>query len=158
EWRCTDNSALAGIVDRDKQILWPGDPDPKGFTGRWGPRVAGDPDTRRAGMRFPNFSLMFFDSLVRGTKLSFTRVYLTTGVSWTVPSDWNNTTNTIQCIGGGGGGVDGSVAVGGAGGSGGGGAYASISNLTLIPGATVEYRVGTGGARAATDAAAGSGG
>jgi hypothetical protein len=155
EWRCTDDLTLAGIVDRDTQILGPGDPEPrfKGYTGRWGPRVAGDPDTRRAGMCFPNFSHMLFDSLVRG-KQPFTIVFLTTGTTWTVPADWNKSKNTIECIGGGG--VDGSVAVAGAGGSGGGGAYSMIANLALTPGTQVNYQVGTGGARA--DAAAGSGG
>ena len=164
EWRSTDNFAAAGrrydsIVDREKQILWPGDPDPqfKGYTGRWGPLMVGDAQTRRAGMRFPNFSLMFFDSLVRG-KQPFTIVFLTTGTTWTVPADWNNSKNTIECIGGGGGGVDGSVAASGAGGSGGGGAYSSLANLALTPGTDVLYQVGTGGSRAAVGAAAGSGG
>jgi hypothetical protein len=52
-------------VDRATQILWPGDPFYKGYTGRWGPRVEADQQTRRAGMRFPNFWRMFFDELVR---------------------------------------------------------------------------------------------
>ncbi len=30
-------------------------------------------------------------------------IFLTSGTSWTVPSDWNNAANTIEVIGGGGG-------------------------------------------------------
>ncbi len=33
-----------------------------------------------------------------------TVIFLTSGTSWTVPSDWNNSNNTIEVIGGGGGG------------------------------------------------------
>jgi len=48
-----------------------------------------------------------------------TVVFLTSGTSWTVPSDWSST-NTIEIIGGGGagGGGSGSHAVVGAGGGG----------------------------------------
>lgn len=65
------------------------------------------------------------------------RVYLISGTTWTVPSDWNSSSNTIETIGGGGHG--GQYDLGG-GGGGGGGAYASISNLSLTPGASVTYR------------------
>ena len=34
-------------------------------------------------------------------------IFLTSGTSWTVPSDWNNAVNTIEVIGGGGGATDG---------------------------------------------------
>ena len=30
-----------------------------------------------------------------------TRVFITSGTSWTVPSDWNSANNTIEVIGGG---------------------------------------------------------
>ena len=66
-------------------------------------------------------------------------LYLTSGSTWTVPSDWNNAANKIEVIGGGGAGYA------GGGGGGGGGAYSSISNLTLTPGSTVSYNVGLGG-------------
>lgn len=70
-------------------------------------------------------------------------VLTTTGTqSWTVPGDWNNYDNKIEVIGGGGGGDS---AVGTGNGGGGGGAYAFIKNLSLTPGASVTYRVGTGG-------------
>lgn len=70
-------------------------------------------------------------------------VYLTSGTTWTVPSDWNSSNNTIEVIGGGGGGrtTPGSTA----GGGGGGGAYSKISNLTLTRGASVTIHVGAGG-------------
>jgi hypothetical protein len=48
------------VVDRGKQVWWPGDSPGSGYRGRWGPRVATDPFGRRAGMRFPNVWSMFF--------------------------------------------------------------------------------------------------
>jgi hypothetical protein len=70
-------------------------------------------------------------------------LYLTSGSTWTVPSDWNNAANKIEVIGGGGGGNGGGGA--GNGGGGGGSGYSSITNLTLTPGSTVSYSVGLGG-------------
>jgi hypothetical protein len=68
EWQSQDNFVnpangrrYDSTVDREAQILWPGDPMYKGYTGRWGPRMESDPQTRRAGMRFPNFWLIFFE-------------------------------------------------------------------------------------------------
>lgn len=72
------------------------------------------------------------------------RGYLTSGTSWTVPSDWNNSNNTIEVIGGGGGGSGGvdntSYNHGG-----GGGGYSKASNVILQPGTSVRYAVGGGG-------------
>lgn len=65
------------------------------------------------------------------------RVYLTSGTTWTVPSDWTSSSNTIEAIGSGG---DGSTANA----AGGGGAYAAISNLSLTGGASVTYQIGVG--------------
>lgn len=45
-------------------------------------------------------------------------IFLTSGTSWTVPSDWDSSNNTIEVIGGGGGGRDGSEAGNNAGGGG----------------------------------------
>lgn len=80
--------------------------------------------------------------------------YLTSGTSWTVPSDWNSSNNTIEVIGGGGGGggPNGTTA-----GGGGGGGYSKISNLTLTPGASVTYAVGAAG-NAGTSGNAGTAG
>ena len=71
-----------------------------------------------------------------------TVIYLTSGSSWTVPGDWNNSDNSIEVIGGGaggGGGINASVA----GGGGGGGAYSKVVNLTLS--GSVAYVIGAGG-------------
>lgn len=65
------------------------------------------------------------------------KVFLTTGTSWTVPNNWNNT-NTIEIIGAGASG--GYLASGG-----GGGGYSKISNLTLTPSSNVQYQIGQGG-------------
>lgn len=76
-----------------------------------------------------------------------TVVFLTSGTSYTVPDDWNNSSNRIECIGGGGSGGGARNGTGSALASGGsGGAYASITNLTLSKGASVAYQVGQGGA------------
>src|SRR5262249_37458762 len=83
------------------------------------------------------------------------RLFLTSGTTWTVPSDWNNANNTIEVIGGGGGsgGGFGSVL---AGGGGGGGGYSKVVNLTLTPNATVSIQVGAGGSAAPSNGAGGT--
>lgn len=78
-------------------------------------------------------------------KAMATQVFLTSGSSWTVPSDWNSSVSTIEVIGAGGGGSSGNTSNSG-GGGGGGGAYSRIINLPLTIGASVQYQVGTGGA------------
>ena len=85
-----------------------------------------------------------------GSNVAFTdigggqcRAFLTSGASWTVPNDWNNSNNTIEVIGGGGGGFTGGFSVGTSGG--GGGAYSKITNLALVGGNPVTYQVGSGG-------------
>src|SRR5882762_4683439 len=72
-------------------------------------------------------------------------IFLTAGTtSWPVPGDWNNSSNSIETIGGGGGGQTNTANtahnVGG-----GGGAYSKITNLSLSPG-TITVAIGTGGA------------
>ena len=63
--------------------------------------------------------------------------------TWTVPSDWNNASNSIECIGGGGSTYYDSGSGGYAGGQGGGGgAYSRIDNFNLTPGQTIRYQVG----------------
>jgi hypothetical protein len=73
-------------------------------------------------------------------------VFLTSGTTWTVPSDWNSSDNTIEVIGGGGGGAQGNQFGGNPGGGGGGGAYSKISNLSLTPLASVTIQIGAAGA------------
>jgi uncharacterized repeat protein (TIGR01451 family) len=87
------------------------------------------------------------------TPRSFVRIYLTSGSSWTVPSNWNASHNTVEVIAAGGGAYDG--ANGGGGGGGGGGAYAKISNLYLNPGASVSYSVGAAGTSGSSPTAGG---
>jgi hypothetical protein len=71
-----------------------------------------------------------------------TVIFLVSGTSWTVPSDWSNT-NTIECIGGGGGG---SAATSGLsnGPGGGGGEYRKVVNVTGLSG-SISISIGTGG-------------
>lgn len=75
-----------------------------------------------------------------------TVVILTTPLNantpWTVPGDWNNAANTVECIGAGGGG---GPSLGG-----GGGGYSRITNLTLTPLGTATFRIGAGGVGSTT--------
>lgn len=83
-----------------------------------------------------------------------TVIYLTsasTGLSWTVPGDWNNSNNTIEVIGGGAGGSNGFDAVGG-----GGGGFGRVSNLTLS--GSISYQIGTGGSGGASGSGNNNGG
>lgn len=80
-------------------------------------------------------------------------IFLTSGTTWQVPSDWDSSNNTIEVIGGGGGGDTPSDTVYSAGG--GGGAYSKITNATLTPGATVAIAVGAGGSGGTTPTAGG---
>jgi hypothetical protein len=77
------------------------------------------------------------------------QIFLTSGTSWTVPSDWNNTNNSIEVIGGGGGGGPGYSDASGSGGEGGGaggaGGYSKIINATLAAGTTVTVAIGGAG-------------
>lgn len=79
-------------------------------------------------------------------------IYLTLGTSWTVPADWSNGNNSIECIGGGGAGGGGWYDGKGngnqsdwAGGGGGGGAYSAIFSFGTTPGNIITYHVGGGG-------------
>jgi hypothetical protein len=76
-------------------------------------------------------------------------IFLKAGVtSWTVPQDWDNDNNRIDCIGGGGGGGAGApsgVLLFTAGCGAGGGGYATRSNIVLAAGATIGIKVGNGG-------------
>lgn len=79
-------------------------------------------------------------------------IFLLSGNSWSVPSDWNNAINKVELVGGGGEGAIGYLCGGGAGG---GGAYSSVSNIALTPGASVAYHVGAGGSSGGYGAAGG---
>jgi hypothetical protein len=51
------------IVSRSSEIWWPTLINQQGYQGRWGARVAHDPKTRRAGMRMPEFWLLFLRAI-----------------------------------------------------------------------------------------------
>jgi hypothetical protein len=72
---------------------------------------------------------------------------LTTGTTWTVPSDWNNSNNTIYMIGGGASGATGAVSGNNraAGGGGGGGGYTAVTNFSTTPSTVINYQVGVAG-------------
>ena len=72
-----------------------------------------------------------------------TVIFITSGTTWTVPSDWNSASNMIEAIGGGGGPYNFSVSFAGAGG--GGGAYAFITNFAATPGDVIPIIIGAGG-------------
>jgi hypothetical protein len=69
-----------------------------------------------------------------------TQIFLTSGTSWTVPSDWNNASNTVEAIGAGGSGdiVDDA--------GGGGGEYRAITNFSATAGSNIPIVIGTGNA------------
>lgn len=69
--------------------------------------------------------------------------FLTSGTSWSTPVDWNDSNNSIECIGAGGSGQTASAGVAGAGG--GGGAYAKVTNVTLS--GSISYVVASGGSQ-----------
>lgn len=74
--------------------------------------------------------------------MPITRIFLSSSAQspWIVPGDWNQTVNTIECIGGGGGGGSSAILTGG-----GGGHYAKKRNIQLSLGASIVFTVGTGG-------------
>jgi len=79
-----------------------------------------------------------------GVSSTPTVIYLTSGSSWPVPSNWNSTSNTIEVLGGGSSGnMTNSL---GSDATGGGGAYSKITDLYLVRNSTVAYGVGAGGA------------
>jgi hypothetical protein len=84
----------------------------------------------------------------------------TTSVTYTIPSTWNSTNNSIHLIGGAGGSSGSSIGtvtanrVGGAGGGGGG--YAKLNNNSQTPGSSVYCVVGGGGAAGPADVGSGN--
>lgn len=66
--------------------------------------------------------------------------------AWTVPNDWNDDANSVECTGAGASGTGASTDNNGSGYGGGGGAYAKSVNLDLTPGESISYQVGIGGA------------
>lgn len=56
-WAGTDGERM---VDRDRQIWWPG---ANGYNGRWGVRCTDDPNDRRGGITFPDFRRTLLNDL-----------------------------------------------------------------------------------------------
>ena len=82
---------------------------------------------------------------------------LTTGTSWTVPSDWNSACNSIYLIGGGASGGSAKQSTTRTTGSGGGGGgFTLITNFNTTPGNVITYQIGAGGARVIQASAAGN--
>lgn len=65
--------------------------------------------------------------------------------SWTVPGDWNNADNSVECVGGGATGQNGGGAGQNGGNGGGGGAYSLGNNLTLSGSANYTIGAANGG-------------
>src|SRR6185312_3412928 len=88
-------------------------------------------------------ALLLLPFLVLPQLASATTITLTSGSTWQVPNDWNNSSNTVECLGAGGaGGSGGTISGGYILGGGGGGAYAKSVNLSLTPASTVHISVG----------------
>lgn len=70
---------------------------------------------------------------------------LTSGTSYSVSNQWNDSNNTIEVIGGGGGGKSGAANSTPAGGGGGGGAYGKSVNINMPEGSSVTINIGAAG-------------
>ena len=109
-------------------------------------------------------AIVFFSSLLflLYKPKAHAQIFLTTGSTWTVPTDWVNSNNSIEVIGAGGGGggaFQQSTGNGGeGGGGGGGGGYSKALNVTLTPGATVSINIGTAGGGGASSVSGTGGG
>jgi hypothetical protein len=152
----TRHQFSAAIRLNDGHIAWRGVfQDREDFDAFLWAHVTGSLRYDRALWRLPTPQWIpgLYDDLV----LEFaTDVFLTTtGTSntYTVPSDWNSSSNTIHCVAAGGGGACARWASGGspryAAGPGGGG-YGRGTNVTLTPSGSATYGIGAGGAGAAT--------
>ncbi len=101
----------------------------------------------------PVFTFALFLSLSFAAVAHATQIVITSGTSWTVPSDWNDVTNKIECIGAGGAGQQPTNSGSNpnfSGAGGGGGAYAITNTLSLTRGNGVSLSVAAGGSQAYT--------
>lgn len=119
---------------------------------------------RRAGAAVLALSLVggvFYSRYAspKHVEASVTILTTTGSQTWNVPSDWNNSNNTIEVLGGGGG-SSGSQAVakGLGGGAGAGGGYSKITNITLPAGTGVTISIGSAGSAVTYGSAASNGG
>lgn len=58
-----DGRSYDVFVDRVRQPWWAPRVETAGFAGRWGPRVTNDPNSRRAGMKCPDFLALFLEGV-----------------------------------------------------------------------------------------------
>ena len=79
-----------------------------------------------------------------------TTVFITSGTSTVIPSNWNSSNNSVDCIGGGGGA---SYRAGA-----GGGEWRQNTNQSYTKGATRTCAIGAGGAGATSNGSAGGNG
>jgi len=70
-------------------------------------------------------------------------IVITSGTIWSVPGDWNNSSNTEECIAGGGGGAGANASFGAT--AGGGGGYSKAINQVYTPNGSITVQVGVGG-------------
>lgn len=93
--------------------------------------------------------ILNFPPGLRKASAADTTIYITSGSSWTVPSDWNASSNKVECVGSGGNGASaGRNRRPGAGG--GGGAYSYIVNAPYTVGSNIAYTIATGGSASDT--------
>jgi hypothetical protein len=112
----------------------------------------------RGGVRLIGGVRLGGTSLITKCKSGFSQVaggfcqgFLTSGTTFTVPTNWNSSNNTIEAIGGGGAGTNTGF------GGGGGAAYANSTNVSLTPGASVTIKIGAGGLQGISGAATAGG-
>ncbi len=93
--------------------------------------------------------LFFFHGIPESSAAN-TQIFLTSTASttWTVPVDWNNASNTIECVGAGGNGAQ-NATLRHPGAGGGGGAYAKVTNQALSAGSVV-IKIAAGGSATGT--------
>jgi hypothetical protein len=85
--------------------------------------------------------------------------FLTSGTSWTAPSDWITTASTEIHVLGGGGGGSGNITTTIAGGAGGGGAgYTKAVSVTIVPSNSYTFAIGSAGSGSAGSTTTSTGG
>lgn len=108
-------------------------------------QVLGEPVPRELwDLPTPNW----FPGFGEGLSYEFaTQIFIVSGTSQTSPSDWNNSNNTVEGLGGGGSGAVSHASTTNVATGGGGGEYRKISNFSVAtPGTTAfNYTIGAGG-------------
>lgn len=79
-----------------------------------------------------------------GSSVADKSIFITSGTTWAVPSDWNSAANTVRAFGAGGNGAAGAIN-GASGGGGGSGGFSQALNVVLVPGSTATVQIGAAG-------------